>query len=76
MDRPGVLDVLYPIPNPLDTLEQYEKATHADLPRFTRDGLIAERRQAQLRLLVSTHHDGTAWLDERIEAIGRELARR
>lgn len=71
--RAAVLHVLYPIPNPFDTLEQYQRCIHADLPRFTRDELLAERAQVKLRLQVSTERDGRAWLEERLAAVSRAL---
>lgn len=71
--RAAVLQVLYPVPDPFDTLEQYRRAIHADLPTFTRDELLAERTQVKLRLLVSTERDGRAWLEQRLEAVTRAL---
>lgn len=71
--RTAVLDVLYPIPNPFDTLEQYQRCIHADLEHFTKDELLAERRQVSLRLDVSTERDGRVWLEERLERVNRAL---
>ncbi len=71
--RAEILQVLYPVPNPFDTLEQYRRAIHADLPTFTRDELLAERRQVTLRLEVSTPRDGRAWLEERLARINQAL---
>ena len=72
-DRAAVLHVLYPIPDPFDTLEQYQRAIHADLPRFTRAELAAEARQVRLRLEVSTEQDGRAWLEQRLAAVAQAL---
>src|SRR5262245_12412286 len=67
--RQQILDVLYRMPDPFDTLEDYQRARHADLSGMTPVELDAEARRVRIRLTISTPEDGTAWLTERLAAI-------
>ena len=57
----------YTIPDPFDTVEQYEKYIGADLPGLSRPELMAERERVRFVLLIEPSPD--AWFLKRLHAI-------
>ena len=65
------LDFLYEPPNPLVSLEQYEKFTHADLRRMSR--ALLKRELAKVRLRLIYDDNPPFWMIERLDAIRKAL---
>ena len=73
-------DLIYPIPDPYDTIEQYERHLHRDVPHLDDDALNRERGRARQRWLsIDTRRSETEaerWLVRRIAALDLEWRRR
>ena len=54
------LDLLYPLPRPFESREEYERFMHADLPRRPRAELARERERLRDRLVHDDDPD--PWL--------------
>jgi hypothetical protein len=68
---PLTLDALYHAPEPLASLEEFERFHDRDLPRLARAELLRERERVKLRLLLDDAPD--PWLFKRLEALRRAL---
>ncbi len=68
------LELLYPLPQPLDSLEDYDRVTHRDLSRLDTASLRREHYRCRHRL--NCEHDPSPWLAERLAAIRAELRQR
>lgn len=64
-------ELLFPIPDPLDTLEQRERFEHRDLAGLSRAELLRERERLKLRLLLDDAPD--PWLFQRLDVLRRML---
>lgn len=71
-----ILERLYPLPNPLRTLEEWEQAHHRDLPTLSDDDLLRDLRCARRRLDYEDDKTAQVWLSERIIRIRQEVASR
>jgi len=65
------LDFLYKPPNPLVSLEQYEKFTHADLRRMSRALLKRELVKVKMRLIYDDNPP--SWILKRLDAVREAL---
>lgn len=72
-----LLGMVYSEPNPFDTIESFQRASHDDLPHLTLDEIDAERILARLRWAVFIHHraEPSRWLEERIARLDQAAAR-
>jgi hypothetical protein len=68
---PLTLDALYHVPEPLASLEEFERFYARDLPRRARAELLRERERLKLRLLLDDFPD--PWLFQRLDALRRVL---
>ncbi len=66
------LDALYPLPQPRQTLEEYRRSRHEDLPGLSDDALDREARLVQLRLDLDPDAKCRAWLTDRLTAVQAE----
>src|SRR3954447_8370073 len=65
---------LYPLPEPLVSIEEFYRSRHADLPGLDTAALFHERYRCRHRAMIEdTPHP---CLHERLDALTRELARR
>jgi len=71
--RAILLELIYPLPRELDTLEQHERYNHRDLPRRARAELARERERLRLRLTLDDDLD--PWALERLKRLSAELDR-
>lgn len=67
----ALLDVIYPLPRALDTLEEHERYRHRDLSRRGRAELARERERVRLRLTLDDDPD--AWALERLKKLNEVL---
>lgn len=67
----ALLDRISPIPNPLDSAEQFARANHLDLESMTPDALRLERARIRQRLLLDP--TPVSWLAERLAAVEAAL---
>lgn len=65
------LDRLYPIPDPFNTSEEYEKEKHLDIQSMNLPSLKAERARVRMRLLYD--QNPSAWLIERLNVLEEEI---
>lgn len=65
------LDWLYPLPDPFNTFEEYEKENHLDIQFLSLSSLKAERARVKMRLLYD--QNPPAWLIERLNVIEEEI---
>jgi len=70
-DQPLTLDGIYPLPDPLTSLESYQRHSHLDLPLRARVDLLRERDRLRLRLLLEEAPD--PWLLERMQRLTENL---
>lgn len=68
------LQLLYPLPDPMVSLEEWERSTHADLASMDLFALERERYRARHRYYLEARPH--PWLARRLEAIRAELRRR
>jgi hypothetical protein len=61
------LDSFCPIPDGLDTLEQWQRESHEDLAQRAPSQLLLERDQLELRLKMD--QAPTPWLAERLQRV-------
>ena len=59
--------LLYPVPDPFDTMEQFEKFVCRDLDAMSMPELIAEQQRVRLVLLIQPSPN--AWFLKRLQAI-------
>ena len=64
----------YADPDPMRSLEEFERLRHDDLPRLTIEEIDRERGAARLRWIYDP--DPSRWLIDRIERLDRERERR
>lgn len=65
------LDGIYRVPEPADTLEDFERHAHRDLAGMSRPVLLRERARLRLRLTLDDAPDG--WLLDRLRRIDEML---
>jgi len=70
-DRGDGLVEVCPVPNPLDSLEQWESYHHLDLEYLTRFELLLTRTRLYMRLARDPKPH--PWLLERLEEVQRRL---
>jgi hypothetical protein len=63
--------LIYPVPNPWDSLEQRERYEHRDLWRLSRPELARERDRVRLRLTLDDA--SPTWILERLRRIDEAL---
>lgn len=63
----GMAHVVYPIPDPFRSLEEWERWRHLDLPELSTPELLRERARLRLRLTLDDAPD--SWCLERLQAI-------
>lgn len=74
---PRYLNLIYPVPNPLVSLEEWRRLNHLDLQHRQTAQLARERFKVHSRLMLSDERDPWGgWLEERLVAIEDELAGR
>lgn len=66
-DRAQILDVLYPVPDSIESHESFQHYAHQDLDTMSSAELQLERGRARWRLLFDSTH--TDWLLSRLKAI-------
>lgn len=71
ISRSDILELFYPIPEPLRSWEQRERFYNRDLEGLTLPQLLAERARVRGRMLNDTH----PWLFERLDAIESAIRR-
>jgi len=64
-------ELIQPIPNPWDSLEQRERFEHRDLWRLSRPELARQRDRVRLRLTLDD--SAPAWVLERLVRIDKAL---
>lgn len=64
-------DRLYVAPNPLESLEQYQRFIHVDLKEMTKPVLKRELSKVRLRLLYDDNPPG--WILKRLEKLQKAL---
>jgi hypothetical protein len=62
-----VLNMIYPLPQPMANDEEWRRAHHEDLVELTVNQLRAEEARAELRLLLDSAP--SEWLTERLCAV-------
>jgi hypothetical protein len=62
-----LLDLLYPVPDPLRSNRDWERFCHEDLCDLTADELRVER--ARVVWILTFHNNPHPWLLERLDAI-------
>lgn len=65
------LGLLYKIPNPFTSLEQYQQFTHEDLRSMSR--ALLKRELAKIRLRLLYDDDPPSWLLKRFDIIREAL---
>ena len=68
-NRQAIITALYPIPDPLHSLEEDRRFKHEDLDMMTKDELIREHECVKWRLLFD--HTPHSWLVQREERLYR-----
>ena len=71
-DEPLTLGKIYRSPDPLTSLEEYERHEHRDLSRRPRADLLRERERIRFRLLIDDEPD--PWLVTRLQRLDEALA--
>jgi hypothetical protein len=69
----SLCELIYPVPNPWDTLEERERYEHRDLWKLSRPELLRERDRARLRLTLDD--SPPVWILERVRLIEEGLSR-
>ena len=64
-------ELLYPVPNSLETLEQRDRYELRDISRMSRPELLKDRDRLKLRLLLEDVSD--PWLSRRLAALQKAL---
>ena len=67
----AILDALYPLPDPLSSLEQAWRAQHADVADLSPAERARERRRVLWRLDYEPDLERRAWLQGRAAALAR-----
>jgi hypothetical protein len=67
----ALCDLIYPVPNPWNTLEQRDRYEHRDLWRLSRPELARERDRVRLRLTLDD--SAPTWVLERLGRIEEAL---
>ena len=70
--RWGLLQTLYPVPDPLDSSDAWDRYRHLDLVAMTKARLLLERDRVVWRLIFDSAPP--AWLLERLDKIDGRLA--
>jgi len=65
--EPVTLDAIYAVPEPLASLDQFERFHHRDLPRLARSEVLRGLERLRLRLLLDDTPD--PWLFGRLEEL-------
>ena len=68
------LDRLYPIPDPIETVGQFERFSHSDLAAMPLEEIYREARRVQLRLDYDDRP--AAWLLGRLQALREAITLR
>lgn len=71
--KPLCLDDLATVPDPLASMEAWERHEHRDLARLSPRELRAEEERLRLRLLID--EDPSAWFIERLARVREALSR-
>lgn len=71
MNAGELFDLICPVPNPWDTLEQLERYEHRDLGRLSRAELLRERERVWFRILLDDAPD--LWLFGRLDSLRTAL---
>jgi hypothetical protein len=68
-----LVDEAYGDPNPCESLDEFRRFLHEDIPSLSLEAIDRERFVARLRWAIDPD---SAWLRERLERLDREAARR